>query len=130
MVEVALMDAPLPTVTSDEGEPKWHFFLVLREAHGGIKIASAHPRGLSTLDIQTRRRPLVEKERATTKPNARRMTNGSEGASKIVVTLARDGSWKKRRAEKLEWFGGSKTSQGASGDSPTYVFERARVTAQ
>ena len=74
------MDAPLPTVTSDEGEPKWHFFLVLREAHGGIKIASAHPRGLSTPDKQTRRRPLVEKERATTKPNARRMTNGSEGA--------------------------------------------------
>ena len=83
MVEVALMDAPRPTVTSDQGEPKF-IFLVSREAHGGIKVASAHSRGLSTPDKQTRRRPLVEKERATAKSNARRMANGLEGASETM----------------------------------------------
>ena len=73
---------------------------------------------------------VMRKDKAIAKPNARRAGNGLKAASKTMGTLARDGSCEKRRAEKLEWFGGSKTSQGASGDSPTYVFVRARVTAQ
>ena len=56
-----------------------------------IKIASGLFRGLSALHNTTTAGPLIEKDRATTKPNARRMANDPEGASEMVVTLARDG---------------------------------------
>ena len=62
-----------------------------RGGHVDIKIASGLFRGLSALHNTTTAGPLIEKDRATTKPNARRMANDSEGASEMVVTLARDG---------------------------------------
>ena len=73
-----------------------------RGGHVDIKIASGLFRGLSALHNTTTAGPLIEKDRATTKPNARRMANDSEGASEMMGTLARDGSCEKRRAEKLE----------------------------
>ena len=63
----------------------------LHHRHVDIKIASGLFRGLSALHNTTTAGPLIEKDRATTKPNARRMANDSEGASEMVVTLARDG---------------------------------------
>ena len=70
------------------------------------------------------------KDKATEKPNARRVGNGMEGASKTMGTLARNSFHHEWRAQKLEWVRGSNTSHGASGMRPRQVFERARVTAQ
>ena len=49
-------------------------------------------------DTNTKNATALEKERATAKPNARRMANGGARESEMSRTLARDGSWKERRA--------------------------------
>ena len=54
------------------------------------------------------------KDKATEKPNARRVGNGMEGASKTMGTLARNSFYHEWRAQKLEWVRGSNTSHGAS----------------
>ena len=77
-----------------------------------IKIASGLFRGLSALHNTTTAGPLIEKDRATTKPNARRMANGWEGASEMAWTLARDGSFVMWRAQKLEWVCGEINVRG------------------
>ena len=120
---------PRPSSTSDEGGS-----LVpnsrLITAVIWISRTSWVVRGLSALHKQPRPPLRCDKDKATDKPNARRVGNGMEGASKTMGTLARNSLHHEWRAQKLEWVRGSNTSHGASGMRPRQVFERARVTAQ
>ena len=56
-----------------------------------LKIARGLLRGLSALHNTASDGPLIEKDQATAKPNARRMECDREGASEMMVTLACDG---------------------------------------
>ena len=56
-----------------------------------LKIVRGLLRGLSALHNTAPAGPLVEKNQATAKPNARRMECDCEGASEMMVTLACDG---------------------------------------
>ena len=64
---------------------------MFRGGHVDIKNPSGRLRGLSALHNTASDGPLIEKDQATAKPNARRMEYDCEGASGMMVTLARGG---------------------------------------
>ena len=62
-----------------------------RGGHLDVKIVGGLLRGLSALHNTASDGPLIEKDQATAKPNARRIECDCEGASEMMVTLACDG---------------------------------------
>ena len=74
---------------------RWLFLTQIGAADRGgqldLKIARGLIRGLSALRNTATAGPLVGKDQANAKPNARRMECDCEGASEIMVTLACDG---------------------------------------
>jgi hypothetical protein len=85
------LGVPAPEVDLRRG---WFLLRSALSDRGGqldIKIVRGLLRGLSALHNTASDGPLVEKNQATTKPNARRMECDCEGASEMMVTLACDG---------------------------------------
>ena len=76
------------------------------------------------------RRSRLRKDQATVKSNALRMGNEVEGASRVMVTLGCDGYCYKRRAEKPEWLGAAKPSQGLRVVITGSFCSRVRVTVK
>ena len=63
---------------------------LFRGGHVDIKKPSGRSRGLSALHNTASDGPLIEKDQATAKPNARRMVCDCDGASEMMVALACD----------------------------------------
>ena len=86
------LGAPAPEVDLRRG---WFLIQIGAADRGGqldLKIIRGLLRGLSALHNTAAASPLVEKDQATAKPNARRMEYDCEGASGMMVTsLACDG---------------------------------------
>ena len=96
------MGAPAPEVDLGRG---WFLTQIGAADRGGqldLKIVRGLLRGLSALHNTASDGPLVEKDQATAKPNARRIECDCEGASEMMVTLARGGCCELWRAEKPE----------------------------
>ena len=90
------LGAPAPEVDLSDLRLRRGWFLTQIGAadRGGqldLKIVCGLLRGLSALHNTATAGPLVEKKQATAKPNARRMECDCEGASEMMVTLARGG---------------------------------------
>jgi hypothetical protein len=85
------LGAPAPEVDLRRG---WFLLTQIGAADRGgqldLKIVRGLLRGLSVLHNTATAGPLVEKNQATAKPNARRMECDCEGASEMMVTLACD----------------------------------------
>ena len=85
------MGAPAPEVDLRRG---WFLTQIGAADRGGqldLKPARGLLWGLSALHNTVAAGPLVEKDQATVKPNARRMECDCECASGMMGTLARDG---------------------------------------
>ena len=85
------LGAPAPEVDLRRG---WFLTQIGAADRGGqldLKIAHGPLRGISALHNTEAAGPLVEKDQATAKPNARRMECDCEGASETMVALACDG---------------------------------------
>ena len=85
------LGAPAPEVDLRRG---WFLTQIGAADRGGqldLKIVRGLLRGLSALHNTAAAGPLVEKNQATAKPNARRMECDCEGASEMMVALACDG---------------------------------------
>ena len=82
---------PAPEVDLRRG---WFLSQIGAADRGGqldLKTVRGLLRGLSALHNTATAGQLVEKNQATAKPNARRMECDCEGASEMIVTLARGG---------------------------------------
>ena len=84
-----------------------------RRSSGHIKNPNGHYGASRLYTTNHDRHCDATKDKATEKPNARRVGNGMEGASKTMGTLARNSLHHEWRAQKLEWVRGSNTSHGA-----------------
>ena len=86
------MGAPAPEVDLRRG---WFLTQIGAADRGGqlgdLKIVRGLLRGLSALHNTASDGPLIEKDQATAKPNARRIECDCEGASEMMVTLACEG---------------------------------------
>ena len=86
------LGAPAPEVDLRRG---WFLTQIGAADRGGqldLKIVrSLLLRGLSALHNTASDGPLIEKDQATAKPNARRIECDCEGASEMMVTLACEG---------------------------------------
>lgn len=85
------MGAPAPEVDLRPGRFLTQIGAADRGGQPDLKIVRGLLRGLSALHNTASDGPLIEKDQATAKPNARRIECDCEGASEMMVTLACDG---------------------------------------
>ena len=85
------MGAPAPEVDLRRGWFLTQIGAADRDGQPDLKIVRGLLRGLSALHNTASDGPLIEKDQATAKPNARRIECDCEGASEMMVALACDG---------------------------------------